>query len=150
MTSTVTRLGLYSDELPSRAEDYAAVIAARGRFQAAKSLSGRPCAGFPAATCAGSLPHVHRCRLAGDDPDYVILSYDTPIAWHADGTWRVPNVRYSLTTTQHQWLIGDAIRLLPEVIGGTAALDAPRGWYNGESARKGRGKSPYGPRTGGW
>lgn len=42
-----------------------------------------------------------------DNPDqgivYTIFSYATPIAWRlTDGTWIVPPVRYSVTTTGHQ------------------------------------------------
>lgn len=34
---------------------------------------------------------------------YTVYSYTTPIAWvDANGTWTVPNVRYSVTTTRHQ------------------------------------------------
>lgn len=34
---------------------------------------------------------------------FVIYSYQTPIAWKTvDGEWVVPNVRYSRTTTRHQ------------------------------------------------
>ena len=35
-----------------------------------------------------------------EDDFYVIVSYDTPIAWCADGIWWVPNVNYSITTTK--------------------------------------------------
>lgn len=31
--------------------------------------------------------------------DYVVKSYDTPIAWRAYGIWHVPNVTYSTTTS---------------------------------------------------
>lgn len=33
---------------------------------------------------------------------YVVYSYDTPIAWAANGEWTVPPVKYSPTTTKHQ------------------------------------------------
>lgn len=34
---------------------------------------------------------------------YVVFSYSTPIGWvDADGTRTIPDVRYSVTTTQHQ------------------------------------------------
>lgn len=153
--TAVTRLGIYSAKLPSRAEDYAAVIAARGSFQAAKSVQGR--AGWAATgTRVGDLPAEHAAQFRADKPDYVIYSYQTPIAWHSNGTWRMPNVRYSVTTTQHQWIIWFALRALPEVTEGRAALDAPS-WRDGtapynatQSVMKGRGHSPYGPRKGGW
>ena len=44
---------------------------------------------------------------------YVVVSYDTPIGWfdYRRGTWVMPRVRYSVTTSRHQgWLrqaIGD-------------------------------------------
>jgi hypothetical protein len=40
--------------------------------------------------------------------DYVVYSYRTPIAWHIThtpdwaGTWVIPDVEYSATTTRHQ------------------------------------------------
>lgn len=38
--------------------------------------------------------------------DYYVMSYGTPIAWvHCDGTRVVPDVKYSLTTTQHQSIV---------------------------------------------
>ena len=40
-----------------------------------------------------------------DEVEYVVYSYETPIAWLLkDGTVIVPNVRYSNTTTNHQSL----------------------------------------------
>ena len=36
------------------------------------------------------------------DDFYVVKSYDTPIAWFADHTWHVPNVRYSASTSRQQ------------------------------------------------
>lgn len=46
--------------------------------------------------------------------DYVVYSFETPIAWHYSsgekaGTWEIPNVRYSVTTTSHQKTIRTAI-----------------------------------------
>jgi hypothetical protein len=55
----------------------------------------------------GQLPTEHWQRLHADLRDgesaYVVYSYSTPIAWftHAWG-WRVPQVRYSVTTSKHQ------------------------------------------------
>lgn len=47
---------------------------------------------------------------------YVVFSYDTPIAWNydVDGvteefTWVVPDVKYSVTTTNHQNVVRVAI-----------------------------------------
>ncbi len=37
--------------------------------------------------------------------EYVVMSYDTPIAWVIDGEKFIPDVGYSLTTGQHQYLV---------------------------------------------
>ena len=48
-----------------------------------------------------------------DAPSVVVYSYATPIAWRADsGTWRVPNERYSVTTSKHQGIVKRAISWL--------------------------------------
>lgn len=41
---------------------------------------------------------------------YVVQSYETPIAWFANGQWWVPNVRYSPTTSRQQ----SALRLVTD------------------------------------
>lgn len=42
--------------------------------------------------------------------DFVVYSYDTPIAWHTVRRgWVVPTVTYSITTTEHQRLIKEAV-----------------------------------------
>lgn len=33
---------------------------------------------------------------------FVVWSYDTPIGWRDHMGWRVPDVKYSVTTTNHQ------------------------------------------------
>lgn len=42
---------------------------------------------------------------------YVIYSYRTPIAWYSsnDRTWTIPDVKYSVTTTNHQNVVKVAI-----------------------------------------
>jgi hypothetical protein len=73
---------------------------------------------------------------------YIVWSYDTPIAWawptdnSGEPNTYVPPVRYSNTTTQHQHLVATALGMT--------------GFSASKSARKGKGKSPYGPRAGGW
>ncbi len=57
--------------------------------------------------------------LADRKIDYVIYSYQTPIAWHyadihlgtvhQDGRWEIPEARYSVTTTAHQRAVRTAI-----------------------------------------
>lgn len=43
--------------------------------------------------------------------DYVIFSYRTPIAWHYRDAneWRMPDTRYSVTTSKHQSKVRTAI-----------------------------------------
>lgn len=54
--------------------------------------------------------------LGQDEPDYVLYSYNTPIAWHVpdDGDdggerWVVPEVKYSTTTSRHQTIVRTAL-----------------------------------------
>lgn len=77
------------------------------------NLTGRPVLMHPAS---GNLPDPYRREYWDTEIRYVIFSYDTPIAWlRTDGTWRMPMVRYSLTTTQHQ----NTVRaILQSVLGG--------------------------------
>jgi len=43
-------------------------------------------------------------------PRYIVLSYDTPIAWWYRGEgWTVPDVKYSPTTSKHQNIVRRAI-----------------------------------------
>ena len=71
----------------------------------------------------GSLPAEEAEKLTAllrqERVEYVIYSYDTPIAYHvrdktlADGTvpfhWVMPDVRYSVTTSHHQSVVRTAI-----------------------------------------
>lgn len=43
--------------------------------------------------------------------DYVVYSYDTPIAWRSGSTgwWWIPDTRYSVTTSRHQSKIRTAL-----------------------------------------
>lgn len=34
--------------------------------------------------------------------DFVVWSYGTPIAWHTENGWTMPDRRYSATTSRHQ------------------------------------------------
>ena len=43
------------------------------------------------------------------DPDFVVSSYQTPIAWHNGDGWHMPAAKYSRTTSCHQGIIGAAI-----------------------------------------
>ena len=69
-------------------------------FNTSGALQGRPVAHAPDA---GRLYGVGwREMIRHDEPDYVIWSYATPIAWHGKRGWIIPDVRYSVTTSKHQ------------------------------------------------
>ena len=69
----------------------------------------------------GILPPPWREVIIKDHPDYVVWSYQTPIAWHYTETvpqgsgererhiWVIPDVRYSATTSRHQGLVRSAM-----------------------------------------
>lgn len=58
----------------------------------------------------GELPSEHYNTLRSVDPDYVIYSYSTPIAWHSEEHgWTIPDVKYSRTTTRHQSVVRGAL-----------------------------------------
>lgn len=66
--------------------------------------------------------------------DYVVWSYETVIAWvRVNGGITMPPVRYSNTTTQHQHLVATALGV---------------SFTSTESARMGKGKTPYTSRSG--
>lgn len=59
----------------------------------------------------GELPHEYHYSVS--HADYVIYSYDTPIAWHdANNEWVVPEVNYSVTTSRHQGRIITALSVM--------------------------------------
>jgi hypothetical protein len=41
--------------------------------------------------------------------DYVVFSYDTPIAWHSADGWYVVEQKFSMTTSKHQGIVRRAI-----------------------------------------
>jgi hypothetical protein len=127
------------------------------------SMSGRP-APFPDwgrdwnGPVAGDLPKPWQEWLVG--ADYVVWSYETPIAWHLPAaqtdadrvpeTWCVPDIRYSQTTEQHQLTVLGAVNRLPEVASCKALLVLTVPGVDPGEVRRGYGHSPYGPRRGGW
>jgi hypothetical protein len=54
----------------------------------------------------GALPPQYADDLA--TADYVVISYDTPIAWETDGEIALPDVGYSPSTGQHQYVVKGA------------------------------------------
>lgn len=64
-------------------------------------------------TTPGSMTYNHReaFNSARAKIDYLVTSYNTPIAWHtpADG-WVVPNVYYSPTTSRQQNIVMRTVR----------------------------------------
>lgn len=86
--------------------DCAPLVARREPF------TGSNLRGGPRGTVGsfGLLPVEWRRVYQEDDPDYVVWSYATPIAWHGRRGWTVPPVRYSPTTSRH---LSHATRHLP-------------------------------------
>ena len=77
--------------------DCGALVARREPFTGSNLRGGsRGLGGF------GLLPLHWRGVYATDQPDYVVWSYATPIAWHGRRGWVVPPVRYSRTTIRHK------------------------------------------------
>lgn len=65
-------------------------------------FTGSNLRGGPRGTVAsfGLLPVEWRRVYRDDDPDYVVWSYSTPIAWHGRHGWTVPDVKYSPSTSR--------------------------------------------------
>lgn len=47
---------------------------------------------------------------------YVVRSYNTPIAWLSQGTWHIPPLKYSVTTSKHMGYVMRGIRGEPQVV----------------------------------
>lgn len=63
------------------------------------------------APSKGLLPDEWAILLRAESPTYIVISYETPIAWWSDVLgWTVPDVRYSRTTTRHQNAVRSALR----------------------------------------
>lgn len=87
----------------------------------------------PAMRGRGDLPEKYLDDLI-TKAAYIVYSYATPIAWvRTDGSICIPPVRYSNTTTQHQWMVARALGV---------------SFSTTESARKGKGRTPYTHRGG--
>jgi hypothetical protein len=57
----------------------------------------------------GRLPSDVVSQLQLDEPDYIVYSYGTPIAWHGKFGWSLPAIKYSQTTSRHQSIVRSAI-----------------------------------------
>lgn len=89
---------------------FADVLRNRQDFKTGGSLTGERGSdrGF-----GGSLPQAFLSAVRS--AEYVVYSYTTPIAWlNADGTWTVPDVKYSVTTSRHQSKIRSAVKTLED------------------------------------
>jgi hypothetical protein len=94
-------------------------IARRQPF-VASALSGGYCDAFDPGTLGrleGELRDEYRKAVADALRLFVVRSYQTPIAWVAvdeqdrlAGEWRVPDARYSPTTSQHSHVVRAAVR----------------------------------------
>lgn len=76
-----------------------ALVASRTDFDCNGTLSAQTY-----YTCSGRLPSAYHAEISRDSDAldfYVVYSYQTPIAWYANGVWKVPNVRYSAATARH-------------------------------------------------
>jgi hypothetical protein len=63
----------------------------------------------------GELPCDWRNELSkaitlSSGPVFVVYSYQTPIAWYANGEWTIPDVSYSQTTARQQSMVKFATR----------------------------------------
>ena len=67
---------------------------------------------FKASALSGSRYSLGGGQLMGKDlatfeadvngADYIVYSYDTPIAWHSSNGWYVVAQKFSVTTSKHQ------------------------------------------------
>ena len=85
--------------------EFSKAIAAGQDFDTSGALRGR--SGESVCDAVGWLDY--DLRNSVKDADYVIYSYQTPIAWRTQGQWHTPNVKYSATTSRHQSTIFTAI-----------------------------------------
>jgi hypothetical protein len=101
----------------TKGQIYKAIMAGR-EFESGK-MAGRTDASLGSGFMFGAygeLPEEWQEIYHQDQPDYVVFSYRTPIAWHVpddsdDGgeRWVVPDIKYSATTTRHQRLVLTAL-----------------------------------------
>lgn len=136
----------YGKDMTSREEWHKTIRTDREPFNAG-AMTGRVVNDGSWIEATGDLPEPYKSLLFYGRPDYIVLSYTTPIAWHDSVTdrWTIPDVNYSLTTTQHQSTVSMAI--------GTWDAKQERWQRDYDTGphvnlRAGKGKSPYGERVG--
>lgn len=93
---------------------YAAALEAFEPFTTGGSFHGGPVNPGDSIGRGFLSPEYHHSASAAD---YVVYSYNTPIAWHlshddGEDRWIVPDVKYSMTTTRHQGKISTAISVM--------------------------------------
>jgi hypothetical protein len=91
-----------------------AAIVGREAFQGS-NFSGGPSSGLPSS---GRLNKENADKLYADNPSYVVKSYGTPIAWHGDNGWVVPDQKHSVSTSNHQGIVRRALGLNDHFKGG--------------------------------
>jgi hypothetical protein len=74
----------------------------RTPFKTGGSFHGERQDGPVSLAWGHQLPERYVTLIRKEQPDYVVYSYATPIAWHHAAGWTIPNVKYSQTTTRHQ------------------------------------------------
>jgi len=104
-------------KITTRGKDAAVLISSKTPFHTHGALHAKF---MRVGDTLGSLPAEYRPQFAEDwlasgREMYVVFSYTTPIAWFApslghDGAWRIPDAKYSVTTSRHQ---GKLYRIAP-------------------------------------
>ena len=84
-------------------------------YNATGSFTGKDIGVHPTGYRFGWMPEWAERVLSEGGRAYVVFSYATPIGWfdYRRGTWVMPRVRYSATTSRHQYLLRQAIRDQP-------------------------------------
>lgn len=77
-----------------------------------------------APTFFGRIPARH--SVGAEEADYWVFSYDTLIAWVTEGEPTVPDVGYSPTTGQHQYLAAHALGVDFRPARGRDTVEIPR------------------------
>lgn len=76
----------------------------RKAFKASNFSGGGSSAGL------GRLPETESATFKEHNPEYVVSSYQTPIAWYSkDAGWHVSKTKYSSSTSRHQSVVRRAV-----------------------------------------